>query len=206
MCESVNNSSVCAFKRILTTRSWEWLTTVDLPKCHTVKHAGSWRVTTAGALQDKKESLASQLFCNSNSQLIPITNESPNTLFCKKCLFTFLTYPTINTLIPMKCREPSREFWERNPREQQDWLIHNLISLILNSSNLTLSIDIPLRGSLSKSLSHHTHIYEVVIWCLGSSSKMTNSFGWCNGLIVGSAKLKKTRLCLTLLEQESWRA
>ena len=34
----------------------------------------------------------------------------------------------------------------------------------LNSSTLTLSIDIPLQGSLAKSLSHHTHINEEVIW------------------------------------------
>ena len=47
--------------------------------------------------------------------------------FAEKWLFTFLTYPTINTLIPTKCRE----LLERNYRETQDWLNHNLIPLIL---------------------------------------------------------------------------
>jgi len=63
-----------------------------------------------------------------------------------------------------------------------------------------------LRGSLAKSLSHHTYINEAEIWCLGSSLEMTNLLGWCNGLIAGSGKLKKIRLGLTLLEQEAWRA
>ena len=46
-----------------------------------------------------------------------------------------------------------------------------------NSSTLTLSIVIPLRGSLAKSLPHHIHISEKVIWCLGSNSR-ENQFIW----------------------------
>ena len=38
-----------------------------------VKHVGIWRVMTAGALQDKKYSLAWQLSHDSNSRLIPLT-------------------------------------------------------------------------------------------------------------------------------------
>jgi len=57
-----------------------------------------------------------------------------------------------------------------------------------NSSTLTLFIDIPLRGALAKSLPHYIHINEKVIWRLGSSSRRTNLFGWCNGLIAGSSK------------------
>ena len=59
--------------------------------------------------------------------------------FAKKCIFTFLTYPTINTLIPTKCKEFSRENFLRDPRENQDWLIHNLRHLILQISPLSLS-------------------------------------------------------------------
>ena len=73
-----------------------------------------------------------------------------------------------------------------------------------NSSTLTLSIDISLRGTFDKSLRQHTHISEEVFRCLGSSSERTNSFGWCNGLIAGFGKPEKTRFGVTLLEQEAW--
>ena len=44
-----------------------------------------------------------------------------------------------------------REFWERNPREKQDWLIHNLyLRDSLNSSTLFLSIVKSFRGLLPK--------------------------------------------------------
>ena len=91
-----------------------------------------------------------------------------------------LTYP----LYPRNVESFQREFWERNPREKQDWLIHNLHLLILqNSSTLTLSIVTSLRGTLAKTFSHHTYISEKIFWCLGSSSEGTNSFAWCNGLL-----------------------
>ena len=126
-------------------------------------------------------------------------------------LFTFLTYTTINTLIPTKCRELleriQREFWERNPREKQNWLIHNLCHSIFQIPLLSPSpLTYPWESHFAKSLSHYTHISEDVFWCLGSSLEMTNLFGWCNGLIAGSGKLKKTRLGVILLEQEAWRA
>ena len=75
-----------------------------------------------------------------------------------------------------------------------------------NSSILTLSIDTFLRGTLAKSLSHHTHICEEVIWCLESSSEETNSFWLMQWAIMRSGKLEKTRFNETLLEQEAWRA
>ena len=71
---------------------------------------------------------------------------------------------------------------------------------------LTLSIDTSLRGALAKSLSHHTHFYEEVIWCLGSSSEGPNSFWLMQWAIIGSSKLEKTRFGVTLLEQEAWKA
>ena len=75
-----------------------------------------------------------------------------------------------------------------------------------NSFTLTFSIDTSLRGTLTISLSHHTHICEKVIWCLGSNSEGTNSFWLLLWAIAGSSKLEKTRFSVTLLEQEVWRA
>ena len=123
--------------------------------------------------------------------------------FVEKCLFTFLTYPTINSLIPTKCRELLERKTLENNKIDSFTILYLWFS---NFSTLNLSIDIPLRGSLTKSLSHRTHICEEVLWCLGSNLEMTNSFGWCNELIAKFRKLKKTQLGLTLLEQEAWRA
>ena len=107
----------------------------------------------------------------------------------------------------MKCRELLERILREKPLRKTRLTHPQSLSFdSSNSSTLTLSIDISLRGTFAKSLSHHTHISEEVFWCLGSSSKMTNSFGYCNGLIVGSDKLEKTRLDITLLEQEAWKA
>ena len=122
-------------------------------------------------------------------------------------LFTFLTYTTINTLIPTKCRELLERILREKPREKQDLLIHNLCHLILQIPLLSLfPLTYPWKVHFAKSLSHHTYISEEVFWCLGNSSEKTNWFGLCNEIIAGFRKLKKSRLGVTLLEQEAWRA
>ena len=93
------------------------------------------------------------LACSLNSRLSPIARPShQTTLFGKNWLFTFLLtllyiYPYTHDL-----NRASREnFWERNPREKQDWLIHNLyLRDSSNSSILFLSIVKSLRGLLPK--------------------------------------------------------
>ena len=122
--------------------------------CTHAKHARSWRVTPTVALQDKSPKLARPFARGLNLWLNPIARSSrQNTLFGKNWLFTFLLtllyiYPYTHDL-----ERASREnFWERNPREKQDWLIHNLyLKDSLNSSTLYLSIVKSLRGLLLKS-------------------------------------------------------
>ena len=107
----------------------------------------------------------------------------------------------------MKCRElPERILREKHQRKTR--LTHPQSSSFdsPNSSTLTLSINISLRGTFSQSVSHHTHISVEVFWCLGSSSKGTNSFSLMQQAIAGSSKLEKTRFGVTLLEPEAWRA
>ena len=122
------NSSVWAFK------GFSWLDLASNSQLVThqiatrVKHARSWRVTTAGALQDKKYSLTWQLTRNS-SQSREWVARMP--CFAKKWFFTFIMYPTIYTLILTKCRELPKGILRENPKENQDWLIHNLRLLIL---------------------------------------------------------------------------
>ena len=62
-----------------------------------------------------------------------------------------------------------------------------------NSSTLTLSIITSLRGTLAKTFSHHTHIYEKAIWYLGSSQEGTNCYWLMLQVIAESGKLKKTK-------------
>ena len=107
----------------------------------------------------------------------------------------------------MYCRElPERILREKPQRKTR--LTHPQSSSFNspNSSTLTLSIDISLRGTLAKSLSHHTHIYEKLFWCLGSSLEGSNSIWLMQWAIAGSGKIGKTRFGVTLLEQEAQRA
>ena len=86
---------------------------------HVWSMQGSWRVTTAGALQDKTSSLARQLARDSNSWLVPVVRlSSQNALFDENQFFTFLIHTITNTLIPMKCRELFRENFERETLEK----------------------------------------------------------------------------------------
>ena len=79
-----------------------------------------------------------------------------------------------------KNRKMQMQMHQPNPNAH--WLIHNLHPLILQIPLLSLSsLTYPWEVHLTKSLSHHIHISEEVFWCFGSSSKGTNSFGWCNG-------------------------
>ena len=182
VCEKVwRIDRACAIKRQLATRSRNWLASGASSKCVTrVEHARSWRVRTARSLQEKNYKLAFLLFGNWNSRLIPVANDSlVHPVLLKTNFSHSISYPTINTLIPTKCRK----LLERNPREQQDWFIHNLIHLIQqNSSTPTLSIVIPMRGSQAKSLPHHIQSEKVLGVC-EVVQKRTNSFWlmqWAN--------------------------
>ena len=120
------------------------------------------------ALQDKSPRLAMLLACSLNSRLSLVTRSSrQTTLFGKNWLFTFLSHPTIyRPLYPRNVKSFQRDFWERNPREKQDWFIHNLHIKTLQIPLLSSS---PFERHITKTFSHHTHICEKTIWCLGSS-------------------------------------
>ena len=81
VCEkSVKNSSVWAFRGFswLDLASDLWLATHQ--NATHVKHVGSWRVTTAGALQDKNVQYDLAVI----SWLIPLASESPECPVLKK--------------------------------------------------------------------------------------------------------------------------
>ena len=78
--------------------------------------------------------------------------KSPEHPVWEKLTFHIPSYPTIYiSLYPIFRESFQREFWERNPKEKQDWLIHNLyLRDSSNSSTLFLSIIKSLRGLLPK--------------------------------------------------------
>ena len=158
----------------------------------------------AVALQDKTSSLAKPLAHDSFQSrarvarlpcLVVIDSSHSN------------THPTINTLIPTKCKELPERILREKPLTKTR-LTHPQSSSFdsPNFSTLTLAIDTSLRCTLAKSLFHHTHIYEKVFWCLESSLEGINSFWLMQWVITRFGKLKKTRFGVTLLEQKAWRA
>ena len=136
------------------------------------KHARSWSVMLAGALQDKIGQLTvllSRGWISRLSQAASPSREPP--LFWKTWRFTFFSHPSINTPYTHKRTRASREnfereFWERNPRVKQDWFIYNLyIRVSSNSSTLFLSIVKPLRGILPKPFLTISITVRGVFWC-----------------------------------------
>ena len=78
------------------------------------KHAKSWSVMLAGALQDKIGQLAVQLPRGWNSRLSQAARTSQELpLFWKTWLFTFHSYPSINTPYTHKRKRVSRKNFER---------------------------------------------------------------------------------------------
>ena len=82
--ESVKKTQVVCIQRSLVTDS----RLATHQNATRVKHAGNWRVTTAGVLHDKKYNLAKQLSRDSNLWLIPLARLSrQNALLCRKMTF-----------------------------------------------------------------------------------------------------------------------
>ena len=90
--------------------------------CHKLKYHASWSITRQKV----------QIGCSVTSWLDLTTQTSreskPPTSFVLKDLTLLIPfslqykYP----LYPRNVESFQREFWERNPRDKQDWLIHNL--------------------------------------------------------------------------------
>ena len=87
--------------------------------CTRARHARSWSVMLAGALQDKIGQLAVQLPRGWNSRLSQAVRPSRElTLFWKTWLFTFHSHPSINTPFTQERKRASRENFERETLEK----------------------------------------------------------------------------------------
>ena len=97
--------------------------------------------------------------------------KSPKHPVWEKLTFHIPFHPTIYIpLYPRFWESFQREFWERNPREKQDWLIHNLyLRDSSNSSTLFLFIVKSLKGLLPKPFLTISISVRVLFGALGSS-------------------------------------
>ena len=116
--------------------------------CQNLKHHSSWSTTrqnrtTSRSVTSRLE-LATQSIREAKPRAIPVLkNLTLHIPFSPQYKYHFY---------PRKKESFQREFWERNPREKQDWFIHILhIRDFSNFSTLFLSIVKYLRGTLPKS-------------------------------------------------------
>ena len=93
-----------------------WLQVARSSTC--AKHARSWIVMLAGALQDKIRQLAIRLSRDWILRLSQVVRPSREpALFWKTWHFTFLSHPSINTPYTHKRKRASRENFERETLE-----------------------------------------------------------------------------------------
>ena len=154
MCEKVwRIAQDCAKKQGLAAGSCRWLTAYKLPECCThAKHARSWRVAPAVALQDKSPRLARPFARGLNLQLNPVARSSrQNILFGKNWLFTFLLTLLYIYLYTHDFVRASRE---------------NLREKLERKTRLTHPQSLPKR-LITKTFSHHIHLCERAVWCFG---------------------------------------
>ena len=152
-------------KQRLATGSRGWLAVASCQKlfmcqaCQKLKRHASWSTIGQNRITGRSVTswleLATQSSCEAKPRARPVLkNLTLHIPFSPQYKYPFY---------PRKKESFQREFWERNPREKQDWLIHNIYIVTLQ----TLSIVTSLRGSLTKSFSHLTHICEKAFWCFG---------------------------------------
>ena len=195
MWESVKNcSSLC---KEAGTRSWisqvahsckppEW--------CTRAKHARSWSVTPAIALQDKSPRLARLFARDLNSQLNLVKRSSrQNTLFGKIWLFTFLFTLLYIYLYTHDLERAFRVNFERETLEKTR--LTHLQSLPKRLFKFLYSLPLHcqiLERLITKAFSHHIHFCERVVLCFGKQlGRNQFHIGWCYGQVTESGKLEK---------------
>ena len=170
MWESVKNcSSLC---KEVGTRGWiSWVAHGCKPPewCTRAKHARSWSIVPAVALQDKSPRLARPFARGLNLRLNLVTRLScQNTLFGKIWSLTFLF--TLLYIYPYThdSKRASIETFERETLEKTG-LTHSQ-SLPKRLFKFLYSLPLhcqTLERLITKTFSHHIHSCERVVWCFG---------------------------------------
>ena len=95
-------------------------------------------------------------------------------------------------LYPRNIESFQREFWKRNPREKQDWLIHNLYIMTLQIPQLSPSLLLhPWKVLWPNPFLTLPISVRRLFGALGSSLEGTNSYWLMLWVIAESGKLKK---------------
>ena len=170
MWESVKNcSSLC---KEVGARGWiSWVAHDCKPPewCTRAKHAGSWSVAPAVALQDKSPRLAKPFARGLNSRLNLVARSSrQNTLFGKIWLFTFLLtllyiYPYTHDLERASRENFEIENLEKTRLTHPQFLPKRFFKFLYS---LTLHCQI-LERLITKTFFHHIHSCERAVWCFG---------------------------------------
>ena len=123
MCERVwRKLKICAIKEVL----WLDLATdsqlASRQSGTRVKHAGNWRVQQLVHYRTKCTVWPSSLLATQTHDSFHLRDwVARMPCLDENWLFTFLTYTTINTLIPMKCREVPEGIWREKLMQITLW-------------------------------------------------------------------------------------
>ena len=121
--------------------------------------------------------------------------KSPEYPVWEKLTFHIPSHPTIYTYIslyPRYSENFQREFWERNPREKQDWFIHNLHIETLQIPLLSSSpLSKPWKVHYQNLFSPYPYLWEDHLAFGKQLRRNQFHIGWCYGQVAESGKLKK---------------
>ena len=150
-----------------------------------VKHTGKLK-SHASCCTTGQKSQAGQAVSSRLELMTQLSREakSPNHLVWEKLTFHIPSHLTIyRPLYPQNVESFQREFWERNPREKQDWFIHNLhietIQIPLLSSSSLLN---PWEVHYQNLFSPYPHLWEGHLVLRKQLGRDQFHIGLCYGL------------------------
>ena len=177
-------------KQGLATGSRRWLAAASHQKlltcqaCQKLKRHANWSTTGQNRTTGRSDTSQLELATQSSRKLA---------LFWKTWLFTFHSYPSINTPFTHERKKASRENFkretlEKNKIDSSPIFIKRLFKF-LNSLPLRCEI---LERLITETFSHHIHFCERVVWCFGKQlGRNQFHIGWCYGQVAEFGKLEK---------------
>ena len=119
--------------------------------------------------------------------------KSPKHPVWEKLTFHIPSHPTIYIPLYLRFREGfQREFWERNSREKQDWLIHNLhIEILQIPLFSSYPLSNPWKAYYQNLFSAYPFLWGGCLALWEAVRKDQFHIGWYYGQVAKSGKLKK---------------
>ena len=147
--------------------------------CQKMKRHASWSTTGQKVQTDHSVTSRLELATQSSRESKPPAN------YVLKSLTLHIPFPPQYKypLYPRNVESFQREYWERNPREKQDWLIHNLhietFQIPLLSSSPLLH---PWEVHYQNLFSPYPHLWEGHLVLGKQLGRDQFHIGWCYGL------------------------